>query len=262
MSHSHRPEFDALAARIKDILQGRPAIFFINPGNWGDSLIREGAEAFLRHYDIPYTPIKFKDILKKRITLEEAKASSRHPAPVMIYNGCGAFSPHYKTLSRVTKLANEFETAVFLPSTYALEINRSAFPKDSHFFVRDRFESQNQMPDCQFCHDMAFFLKPVASEPILEHGTFFREDAEAPQGFMVPKNNYDISKAGRAHTPIDRFLEKIGQYKSISTNRLHVGIAAALLGRQTLIQANDYFKIRAIYHSSMRDYFPNATFDS
>lgn len=260
MIPAHQPEFDALAAHVKDALRGRPAVFFINPGNWGDSLIREGAEAFLRHYDIPHLVARFKDVIKARVTVAQLKAATGHSDPAMIYNGCGAFSPHYQMLPKVAELSQQFSTAVFLPSTFALDVDRAAFAQDSHFFVRDRFQSSDRMADAPFCHDMAFFGTPVAGEARKQVGNFFREDAEAPEDVTLPTPNLDLSKRGRAHTPLDRFLDHLGAYQTVRTNRLHVGVAATLLGRQTHIFSNDYFKIKAIFDSSIAGTYPNATY--
>ena len=261
MNHAHRPEFEALATRLRGIADGRPAVFFINPGNWGDSLIREGAEAFLRYAGIPYIPIRAKDIHKGRFSLDAAKAATGHSDPIMIYNGSGAFTEHYEMLPRIAKLASAFETVAILPSTFAIDIDRRLLPADTHFFVRDRYQSQDRMSDCQFCHDMAFFLDLAAQLPTQDHGVFFREDTEAPDdGFSQPKSNVDLSKMGRAHTRLDRLIEHIGRYRHISTNRLHIGIAAAMLGRHVNIAPNDYFKIKAIFDSSIRDYFSKARF--
>lgn len=260
MIPEHRPEFDQLADHIKEAMGQRPAVFFINPGNWGDSLIREGAETFLRYYGIPHLVARFKDVVKKRVSVAELKAATGHADPVMIYNGCGAFSPHYQLLPLVAQLSQQFSTALFLPATFAIEADRADFAPDTHFFVRDRFQSFERMKDAVFCHDMAFFGTPVAAQPTQPSGNFFRDDAEAPEGFVPPQPNLDVSKLGRAHTRLDGFLDRIGACKHVRTNRLHVGVAATMLGRRTDIFANDYFKIKAIYDSSMADYFPNATY--
>lgn len=260
MHPDHRSEFDVLADRLDGVRRGRPILFFINPGNWGDSLIREGAEDFLRSYGFPYLPVRFKDILKRRTSVSEAKRHLGHDDPVMVYNGCGAFSQHYSMADKVCALAQNFSTNVFLPATFAIDMDRQRFPNDTHFFVRDRFESASKMPEAPFCHDMAFHLSPVAAAPVKKAGYFLRTDAEAPDGQPLPKDNLDLSRLGRAHTPIDGFLEHIGAFETIFTNRLHVGIGGALLGRRTEISANDYFKIRAIYQSSIEGYFPKTTY--
>ena len=260
MIDAHKPEFDALAARIHEIRDGRPALFFINPGNWGDSVIREGAEAFLRAHGVPYLPLRMKDFVRRRLSLDAAREHVGHPNPVVIYNGCGAFTPHYELGAKIASLFRNFETGIVLPSTYAMDIDPSDFARETHFFARDRFESQKRLPSAPFCHDMAFFLKARAAEPTKDTGLLYRADREAPEGFEMPEGNRDISNEGRAYTPLDGFLEGIGQFRKVRTNRLHVGIASALLGRDTELSGNDYFKIRAIYDSSMREHFPHVSF--
>ena len=47
--------------------------------------------------------------------------------------------------------------------------------------------------------------------------------------------------------------------RRVETNRLHVGIGAALLGKEVILHDNSYGKIRAIYDASLRDW-PNVRF--
>ena len=49
-------------------------------------------------------------------------------------------------------------------------------------------------------------------------------------------------------------LDVIGQAEVIFTNRLHVGIAGALLGKRVRLYDNSYGKIRDVYHSSLKNY--------
>ena len=100
--------------------------------------------------------MRYKDEVKKRVTLDQVKAAHGGEDPVMVYNGNGAFSHHYGTLDRVTELSQNFSTNVVLLPTFEASVDRSKFTADSHFFVRDIFESSKAMPECGFCHDMAF----------------------------------------------------------------------------------------------------------
>lgn len=255
--------FDAMASRIREVAEDRPILFFVNPGNWGDSLIREGAEEFLRQYEFSYRLIRFKDIIKNRRRVEDEIKSVNHANPVMIYNGCGAFTPHYSSLvTRIAELSNNFSTSIFLPSTYAVDMARCGFSSNSIFFVRDKFESQQMMPQAQFCHDMAFFLNPEPKHEGDGDVWCLRRDAEMPAGSKLPYNNVDISRLGRAHTPVAPLFDRLSLAKRIYTNRLHLGIAGALLGREVQLFANDYFKIRAIFHSSIEPHFPNVQFNT
>lgn len=264
MHPKHQHEFDNLADRVVSTLRRRPAIFVINPGNWGDALIREGAERFLRHYDIDYVAVHLKDFEKKRLDLNVLKRQIGHNDPVMIYNGCGAFTKHYPSLvGRVQRLAVHFSTVMVMPSTINIDMRLDQFPSDTHVFVRDRYESQEALPGSLFCHDMAFFLDLLGPAPRKSNGYFFREDREAPLDTrLVPKGeqNKDLSKFGKSQDPIDGLVRGVADYHQVHTNRLHIGIAAALLGRKTLLSGNDYFKIRAIFDSSIRGIFPDVSF--
>jgi len=49
-------------------------------------------------------------------------------------------------------------------------------------------------------------------------------------------------------------LELLDTAQLVETNRLHVGIGAALLGKQVVLHDNSYGKIRAIYEASLKDW--------
>ena len=52
------------------------------------------------------------------------------------------------------------------------------------------------------------------------------------------------------------FLRFLARYRRVVTDRLHVAIGAALLGREVTLGANRYFKNRAVFEHSLRDRFP------
>lgn len=251
--------FDALAARLHEIVGQRPVLFFINPGNWGDSLIREGTEAFLRHYGFRYHATRFGDLLRGRTSLAREIDKAGH-APVMFYCGSGIFSGHYDTPAKIAKLTHEFDTSVILPSTLAMGLDALEFAANTTFVVRDRSESAKRIPGAMFCHDMAFFLEPKAVPAGFGEGWFLRSDHERPAGTPLHRKNVDISRLGRAFSPIEPFLARIARFRTVHTNRLHVGIAAAILGKDVRLYSNDYFKIQAIYETSLAPYFPNVHF--
>lgn len=59
--------------------------------------------------------------------------------------------------------------------------------------------------------------------------------------------------------PRGRVLEQFrrGARGAVETDRLHVAIAASLLGKRVRIQNNSYGKNRAVYEFRLRDRFPN-----
>jgi exopolysaccharide biosynthesis predicted pyruvyltransferase EpsI len=93
-----------------------------------------------------------------------------------------------------------------------------------------------------------------------------RSDVEAAGG-ELPRHNLDLSQvfaygtvpervAGRATRAMFSFIDR---FERIITNRLHVCVPAALLGKEVNFYANDYFKNEAVYEFSMRDQYPNVT---
>lgn len=251
-------DFDALAATLRQIVKDRPILFFVLAGNYGDSLIREGSERFFKHYGFVYSICNLRPVYRGKVSVAEVIASTGFRFPVAVFNGGGALNAHYRQGVRIAEIARQFDRSVILPSTIALDLREIDLPDSTTIFVRDRFESQAAVPDAQFCHDMAFFLGCTDFGLPVGHGAgrLFRRDKERADGTRRVWPNLDISKRGNAMAPVDGFLRKIASFQEVYTDRLHVGIAAALLGRETHLYSNDYFKIRAIYHSSIQGNFP------
>lgn len=92
----------------------------------------------------------------------------------------------------------------------------------------------------------------------------FRIDGESA-GNPLPEGNIDLSEVFALGTipramgemAAQRFVNAIDLFDTIRTDRLHVGIASALLGKRVELHASNYFKIRAVYDFSMRERFPN-----
>lgn len=95
-------------------------------------------------------------------------------------------------------------------------------------------------------------------------GNLYRTDIEKT-GIALPKGNIDASlafnfgvtspvKAGFTVFHLFRFL---GRFDVVHTNRLHLAIAAALLGKKVNFSSNSYFKCRAVYEHSLRKQYPN-----
>lgn len=92
----------------------------------------------------------------------------------------------------------------------------------------------------------------------------FRTDTEKT-GEALPKGNFDVSARfafGAYDEVIARFvtfhvLGTLERFQEIHTNRLHIAITAALMGRKVKLYPNNYYKCRAVYDYSMKDRFPN-----
>ncbi len=94
----------------------------------------------------------------------------------------------------------------------------------------------------------------------------WRGDAESARPDMprAPRHA-DLSRAfalglrrkGFINVSAACLLRFVARYESVTTDRLHVAIAGALLGRNVTLAANRYFKNRAVYEHSLRERFPH-----
>lgn len=253
------PPFAELAQVLRDTVGQQTAIFLVNDGNWGDSLIREGAEKFLTFHGIRYVSLRFKDLEKGKITVDALKARHGADSP-LIFNGGAALDPRYGRLPFVAALTHQFAQTVLLPASFPVPLAPFNFAPRTRIFSRDLSESQTNVPQATFCHDMAFYLTMPDIAPSRDNGCFMRTDSERPTDAPVPANNNDLSLKGRAETPVQGFIAEIARYRTVYTNRLHIGICAALLGRQVYLSGNDYYKIRAIYDASIAPNFDRVVF--
>lgn len=85
----------------------------------------------------------------------------------------------------------------------------------------------------------------------------FRRDLERTE-MSPPGPNYDLSRLGHgcrsealaAYSSM-RLLSAISLFDCVNTNRLHVCIAAALLGKTVNLYPNSYYKCKAVYDFSL-----------
>src|SRR5262245_7250726 len=91
------PDYAALAGHLRDHCHGKTAVYVMNGGNWGDSLIREGSEVFMRDHGIAYTAIRYRDIEKGRVKVADLKRKYGADVP-LIYSGGADRDPRYGRL--------------------------------------------------------------------------------------------------------------------------------------------------------------------
>ncbi|CAN7354075.1 polysaccharide pyruvyl transferase family protein [Variovorax paradoxus] len=91
----------------------------------------------------------------------------------------------------------------------------------------------------------------------------FRCDAEASSNLKVKRKIYDdisVVAALGSNTQEDsirsaqRILSLVNLYDELHTDRLHVGIAACLLGKKVTLHENSYYKIKGVYELSMSNF--------
>lgn len=248
--------FDALAAHIKDAAKGRKIIFIPNPGNWGDGLIRYGTKAFFADYDIQHVEV---NIAYSKGIVALAPFLIKPDKYFFIHGGGGAWCKAHNRAARTTGFITRVtKNIMVLPSTYEIAPSRSR----GIYYVRDKFESAVAMPGSPFCHDMAFYLAhrgiPFRAPLRGPSANMFRTDKESCNPISaLPADNIDMSTFGDHMSDCDKLLRNVAQYANINTDRLHLSIAGALVGSNVMLHVGNYFKIAAIYKSSMAEYFPS-----
>lgn len=238
-----------LAERMHRICGRSRIYFYANEGNWGDALIRAGTLAFLRHNGF--------DFVELTSCRRRDWPSAWFRSNVLIYGGGGGWCSLWnRAHAMLQRRAKHFDQIIVLPSTFerAYQLEHAAF------FCRDRFESQEAMPEAVFCHDMAFFLGRQHRAAGEGTGSFFRTDPESSGRIEIPDGNCDLSCEGDHRTEIGPFFDRIAAFRVIRTDRLHVAIAACLLGRELHFYPGSYFKNRAVFLSSMEGRFEGVHF--
>lgn len=250
--------FELLANSIRNAAGGAAFTFLRTDGNFGDALIDHGTQAFFEDLGLPWHTY---DMASRVDKLKALGGGVWAPRSLVVYSGGGGWADVCDVaLINVQRQMRFSSNMIVLPST----IERTIDPMPP-VFVRDRFQSQAALPDAPFCHDMAFYLALVDGDRLLARrvapekplGFVFRTDNEARiAGPSTHPDNADISTWGTARTPIERFLRHLDQFEHVVTDRLHAAIGAALLGKQVSLVRNSYFKIEAIFRSSIEGNFP------
>lgn len=242
-------EFEGLAEHLWKLGRRSRLFFLANQGNWGDSLIRAGSLKFFKDYGF--------DVVELDLHHRRSWPKWAFLQDTLIYGGGGGWCSlwdHSATILQDRR--RSFRRIVVLPSSY----EHAYAIEHTTFYCRDRYESLCAMPDATFCHDMAFYLGPQASSAGEGVGYFFRTDRESLGRFQLPDGNCDLSLEGDHRTDPSGFFDRIARFQVIHTDRLHVGIASCLLGRELHLYPGKYFKNKAVYLSSMLGHFDHVSF--
>ncbi len=253
----HETCFAELATHLRASSREAVLFYVANPGNWGDAMIAAGTRQMLTTFRISTVIISFG--LARRLPARLFRIFSRGKQTMLVFGGGGALTPRYRRLFQIRQLAAKFDRLLLLPSTIGVELTSDPLHPRSVVFRRDNAESASLAPSSFFCHDLAFFLQLPGVPIEKRRGFFFRRDVEAA-GHSPPNHNVDLSGMGTHRSNPSRFAQTIGRYETVYTDRLHVAIIATMLGRRTHLFPNNYFKNRAIYHSSLHERFPNVSF--
>jgi exopolysaccharide biosynthesis predicted pyruvyltransferase EpsI len=270
-----------LRADIEAFLEGyrgQKVLFFPNPGNAGDALIAEGTYQALTRAHVSFDVIDLHDEVTDQI---------------VFIGGGGNLNSLYSDIKQAfERFSGRARQIVLLPHTIrgnvdvlkSLDARCILFCRDRESF--DHVRSTNPSVDCRMAHDMAFHLdiaellrKSPADKSrarLLRRRLFSigysQAKLRAMQGVDMlrldresshsrPASDMDISDLFAmgvtpdiAPTSAWCFLKTIDLAQHVNTDRLHVGIGSALLGKPCTLQNNSYGKNRAVFDFSLRDF--------
>ena len=264
---------------VEDFLhqfRGRRIFYWPNPGNGGDSLI---AAATYEAFD------------RTDIEIDLAGFDANVDGKVVVLAGGGNLVPYYDDMRKALNYClRGAARIVVLPHTVrGHEELLARLDERCTLFVRDResldhVKSANPAVDVRLAHDMAFHLDAhsfLAREELIREGEpilveklgqcglsmeqlshwasvdMMRLDSESAQA--DPESDVDISDLFMMGVNPDEapvaawcFLRAISLANHVNTDRLHVGIGAALLGVPCTLRNNSYGKNSAVYEHSLK----------
>jgi exopolysaccharide biosynthesis predicted pyruvyltransferase EpsI len=203
-------------------------------GNKGDELIYAGTRQLLarRFY--------------KEVSVRDLGGVSGHTALVA---GCGGWcGPYHDMVKHLPAIETKFERVIIMPSSFDVSVPsvRSTLATTKALvFARERksFDDICRLCDAKIAYDCAFFFD---YRPYLRHGegclVSYRIDEESALS-GVPESNHDIS---RSCSSLDEWLWTIARHAVVKTDRAHVMIAGALLGKVVDYWTSSYHKVPSI----------------
>jgi exopolysaccharide biosynthesis predicted pyruvyltransferase EpsI len=264
--------------------KGKRIAYFPNPGNAGDSLIAVATMHLFDELNITYDIVGYDDDVEGRI---------------VVLGGGGNLIQNYGQIRRAIEIFSpKAKLLVLLPHTIrGAEVHLARLARNSVVFCRDlpsydHVLSVSDLRNVYLAHDMAFNLnierlkgdralaasaakrfKNKLEQAGIEEEKFqnaglvrlFRSDRESMVKF--DGNIADISALFAFGVLLDGvhqaawcFMTFIEKCDAIATDRLHVAIGAAILGKETHIFDNNYGKNYGIFQHSLRKARDNINF--
>lgn len=251
-------EFEELANRIIEHAGGRTILYVPNQGNWGDALIHKGTVQFFDFFKIKYKIGTRNEVVSFANQL--ARFGSMCDNLVLATGGGGSWrnenSGNYKFFSSAV---SRFSKAVVLPHTF--EYAEVPGMSDRVLYAaRDSTLSKESIGDSITCHDMAFFLQLpslLKTNSTNTSAALMRNDPERHPSATNLGPGFDLSGMGNHFSQITPFFQILQQFAHVSTDRMHVAIAGAMLGIDVDLYPGNYGKANAVYHHTIQRFYPN-----
>jgi len=243
-------EFESLKKssqeRLLGSIDGSGCVYFFRTyGNIGDRLIHAGARQLLR--DVSYREVDIRD------------APNRKGRVAIICGSGGWCKPWHDMPLLVARMERNFKKVIVFPSSFELAEPTVAFwlrKTKAKIFAREpaSLESISDFRSAELALDTAFWFD---FRPYLMKGSgilrAFRTDREK-RTIGLPRGNQDISVTA---VDLDNWLHTIARCSEVHTDRAHVMIAAAMLGKSVLFAESSYHKLCSLADYALKDFRVN-----
>lgn len=237
-------DLETSRAKLLEAIAGAADITLLrNSGNMGDHLIHAGTRRLLA------------GVAYREVSLEKLDGTQ---GELGIIVGSGAWCRAYHHLPKyLPHVERQFERVVIFPSSFEVseESVRQALENTKALvFAREResYEQIRKLCRSDLAHDCALFFDytPYTGQSKALLLTAYRTDPEA-SGRPLPQDNDDISVTCES---LDEFLWTISRHEVIETDRAHVMMAAAILGKRVYYTSSNYHKVPALAEFNLNNY--------
>ncbi len=245
---------------------GKQVVYCANPGNAGDAIIAHATFQLFEKLDIKPEIIKHEEIVNDKI--------------IFYAGGGNLVEGKYKNAYHfINNNYRQNQEIILLPHTVHGYDELLLSAKNLTIFCREKTSYQYLQaigfPSERLflSHDMAFHLSKTSFQEYLRKGegiaNCFRTDQESARTSDIPNDNLDISlswNSGLWHRPdfaknvTHNLASYLSAFETVKTDRLHVAILAAIMGKKVVLYPNNYYKIKAVYEYSIKAAFDNVTF--
>lgn len=204
-------------------------------GNVGDELILRGTQELFSRHNIAF-----------RLVEETEIASGQRPQDITLLAEPGGGNlgtrPGLRSPKRRRLLAKLAGPKIILPQS-ASDSNEDLHGFDTVFAREETTWKmlRNTHADVRMAPDLALSIELPRSQPALETGVFLRSDGE-----RVGRAGVDPAKLVADG---DEYIRLAGQFRKVTTNRLHFAIASLLQGQTAVIRRNSYHKNLSMYET-------------
>jgi GT2 family glycosyltransferase/exopolysaccharide biosynthesis predicted pyruvyltransferase EpsI len=236
-------EVEASRNKLLRAVDGAQDVTFIRGyGNIGDHLIYAGTRRLLAGFS------------SREVSILGLEGVTGHTA---LISGGGAWCrPYHDMTQYLPIIESQFDRVVILPSSFDLSeesVRQALAATRALVFAREPISYQQIRSLCRadIAHDCAFFFD---YSPFVRAGQgtliAYRSDNESVTG-SLPEGNDDISVSCES---LDQWLWTIARHQTVKTDRAHVMIAAALLGKRVDYKASSYHKVPSIAGYALKNY--------